>query len=138
MTGDRPGSLSDDYFVDYCEIDKQHTEIYAQLALLSAEYLDSGELPVAGFLHLFQLVEQHFAAEEELAAQAAIPFSEHTKVHHDNLEQMRDTFDIVQSGLSDPMALIRYVDFWFLHHIVLFDKPFVLSLKAAASHQVVK
>ena len=37
MTSDRPGSLSDEYFVDYCEIDKQHTEIYTQLALLSTE-----------------------------------------------------------------------------------------------------
>lgn len=138
MAGDCPDSLPDDYFVDYCEIDKQHTEIYAQLAALSAEYLDSGELPVIGFQHLLQLIEQHFAAEEALAAQAAIPFAEHTKVHHDNLQQMRDTFDIVQNGLSDPVAFIRYVDFWFLRHIVLFDKPFVLSLKAIASRQVIK
>ena len=138
MTGDHPGPLSDEYFVDYCEIDKQHTEIYALLAVLSVEYMDRGELPVAGFQHLLQLIKQHFAAEEELAAQAAIPFAEHTKVHHDNLQQMRDSFDIVQNGLSDPIAFIRYVDFWFLRHIVQFDKPFALSLKETAFCQVIK
>ena len=74
----------------------------------------------------------------QLAEQANISFSGHASVHHENLQQMQDTFDIMQGGMSDPVAFLRYVDFWFQRHIIQFDKAFAQTLKAISSGQVIE
>ena len=138
MTSDHSVSLSAEYLVDYRAIDKQHAEIYALLASISDEYQKAGKLPVKRIQRLLVLIGHHFATEEQLAKKAGLPFAEHAKVHNDNLQQMRDSLDLVTGGLSDTAAFLSYVDFWFMRHILQFDKPFALDLKAHSSAQATK
>ena len=133
MTSNPPASLSAEYLVDHPMIDRQHAEIHSLLSSVTDEYLKTGKLHSQRVQRLLVLIGQHFATEEQLAKKAALPFTEHAKVHNDNLQQMRDSFDLVAEGLSDTTAFLRYVDFWFMRHILQFDKPFAADLNAHAS-----
>ena len=131
-------SLPDEYLVDHRRIDKQHAEIFTRLAALSDEYENSGKVGKTGVKRLLQQIGKHFATEEEIAEKAGLLFAEHSKVHNDNLQQMKDSFDLVTDGLADTTAFLRYVDFWFMRHILQFDKPFVAELKATNAMQARK
>ena len=133
MTSNPSASLSAEYLVGHSMIDQQHAEIHSLLSSVRGEYQKTGKLHTQRVQRLLVLIGQHFATEEQLAKKAALPFAEHAKVHNDNLQQMRDSFDLVAEGLSDTNAFLRYVDFWFMRHILQFDKPFAAELNAHSS-----
>lgn len=115
--------------VGYAEFDGQHEEIFCRLELLKSACFGNNDLPVEDFKALLDSIAQHFASEERSAEQAGIEFSEHTKVHRENLQSMRDALDVVLGGVSGSYSFLRFAEFWFERHIVQYDQAFVTELK---------
>ena len=133
MTSNPSASLPAEYLVDHHAIDKQHAEIFELLDSVSSQYQRRKKVSIKRVQRLLVLIGHHFATEEKLAAKAGIAFTEHAKVHNDNLQQMKDSLDLIINGLSDTAAFLSYVEFWFMRHILQFDKPFAAELNAHSS-----
>ena len=130
MDGRRSGLVPDALLVSLPDIDVQHEQIFAFLETLKIACFGSSYLPEDGFRRFINDLAQHFADEERLASFNGVDFSQHALVHQDNLRAMRGALESVLSGASDAYSFLRYTEFWFERHIVQFDKPFVVELKA--------
>jgi hemerythrin len=119
--------------VDFPEIDGQHEEIFCRLEVLKTACFGNNDLPVDEFKSLLDSIGRHFASEEWLAGQAVIEFSEHARVHRENLQSMRDALEVVVGGASEAYSFLRFAEFWFERHIVQYDQAFVAELKRNAS-----
>lgn len=127
------GLLPEALRVGFPEIDGQHEEIFRHLETLKAACFGNNDLPVYEFKNLLESIARHFASEERLADQAAIEFSEHARVHRENLQSMRDVLDVVLGGASEAYSFLRFSEFWFERHIVQYDRAFANELKRDAS-----
>ena len=135
MDGRRSGLLPDALMVSLPVIDAQHEQIFAFLETLKIACFGSSYLPEEGFRRFINDLEQHFADEERLASFNGVDFSDHALVHQDNLRAMRGALESVLSGASDAYSFLRYTEFWFERHIVQFDKPFGVELKAIENNR---
>lgn len=130
---ERTGLLPVALQVGFAEFDGQHEEIFCRLELLKAACFGNNDLPVDDFKALIESIALHFASEERCAEQAGIEFSEHTKVHRENLQSMRDVLDVVLGGASGSYSFLRFAEFWFERHIVQYDQAFAVELKRKLS-----
>lgn len=126
---ERTGLLPVALQVGFAEFDGQHEDIFCRLEQLKAACFGNDDLPVEDFKALLDSIALHFASEERSAAQAGIEFSEHTKVHRENLQSMRDALDVVLGGVSGSYSFLRFAEFWFERHIVQYDQAFIAELK---------
>lgn len=133
MDDELPECLPEDCLVDNSEIDRQHAQIFGLIASLSASFPRHDPPVFSEFKGLLRLIALHFAAEARMAKKRGVEFSAHAAIHRENLQQMRDALDVVAAGLSDPLAFLRYVEFWFLRHIVQYDRPFAVRLHSQSS-----
>jgi len=133
MGGQQRALLPEALRVDFPEIDGQHEEIFCRLEVLKAACFGNNDLPVDEFKSLLDSIARHFASEEWFAEQAAIEFSEHTRVHRENLQSMRDALEVVLGGASESYSFLRFTEFWFERHIVQYDQAFVAELKRSTS-----
>lgn len=123
------GLLPEEMMTDHLEMDIQHEEVFARI-----EFLRSGDMEADGrFIgHLSSLLDylaEHFAMEEQLAAAAGLEFSGHAKTHAQNLRLLHKGMDEVKRGSMEPRSFLRFLDYWFEHHINEFDKPFARRLQ---------
>lgn len=123
----RKGLLPEALKVGVPEMDGQHDEIFSNLESLKAACFGNKDLPVAEFGALVESIARHFASEEQLAEQLGIAFTQHAKVHRDNLQSMRDALAVVLSGVSEAYSFLRFTEFWFERHIIQYDQPFAAS-----------
>ena len=125
----REDLLPETLAVEIPAMDVQHEQIFVHLEALKQACFGNSHLPAEEFKQLLNALEQHFIDEEHLALDAGIEFSRHAEVHKDNIVSLKDTLDIVLTGLSDPYSFLRYMEFWFERHIVQWDKPFANQLR---------
>ena len=133
MGVERTGLLPEALQVGFAEFDGQHEEIFGRLEHLKSACFGNSDLPVDDFRALLDSIALHFASEERCAEQAGIEFSEHTKVHSENLQSVRDALDVVLGGVSGSYSFLRFAEFWFERHIVQYDQAFVAELKRRSS-----
>jgi len=134
MGGKHTALLPEALQVDFPEIDGQHEEIFCRLEALKAACFGSNDRPVEEFKSLLDSIARHFASEERFAEQAEIEFSEHTRVHRENLQSMRDALEVVLGGASESYSFLRFAEFWFERHILQYDQDFVAELKRRMLH----
>lgn len=137
MGGHQRALLPEALRVGFPEIDGQHEEIFCRLEVLKAACFGSNDLPVDEFRALLDSIGRHFASEEKFAEQAAIEFSEHARVHRENLQSMRDVLEVVIGGASESYSFLRFAEFWFERHIVQYDRAFVAELKQNLSDKAI-
>lgn len=123
------GLLPEEMLTDHLGIDIQHEEIFARI-----ESLRNGDMEAAGhFINqlsgLLDYLAAHFAQEEQLAAAAGLEFSGHAKTHAQNLRLLHKGMDEVKRGSMEACSFLRFLDYWFEHHINEFDKPFARRLQ---------
>jgi len=106
MGGKHTALLPEALQVDFPEIDGQHEEIFCRLEALKAACFGSNDRPFEEFESLLDSIARHFASEERFAEQAEIEFSEHTRVHRENLQSMRDALEVVLGGASESYSFL--------------------------------
>ncbi|MGA7984700.1 MAG: hemerythrin family protein, partial [Burkholderiales bacterium] len=75
------------------------------------------------FAKLVEAARAHFAAEEQLMAQAGLGAAaeRHKQEHRRLIEELESQADALE-GRSMSLTM-RYLNFWLLHHIETTDKP---------------
>lgn len=123
------GLLPEALVVHLPEVDAQHEDIFMRIESLKAACLESGPVPIEEFESLRTVFAHHSSTEEEIAQQAGLEFSEHTKLHRTNLRVLKKALEEVRSGVRDGYSFMRYVELWFERHIIEQDQPFADSLR---------
>ncbi|MCB1941148.1 MAG: hemerythrin family protein [Candidatus Accumulibacter sp.] len=126
------GLLPEALLIDLPEIDVQHEEIFRRVETLKKSSFGSGPLSLDAFDSLLDYLQWHFASEERLALQCGVDFTDHARVHEDNLHTLRKALDAVRHGSSDVHSFLRYTEYWFERHISEEDKPFAAGLRKQA------
>lgn len=124
------GLLPEEMLTDHIDLDIQHEEVFWRIELLRNEELEEGGRFIEHLASLLQYLEEHFATEERLAAEAGLEFSAHTQNHVQNLHLLSKAMEEVKRSNMDSNSFLRYIDYWFEHHINEFDKPFARRLLA--------
>ena len=127
--GQQPhGLLPVQLMLEHAEIDAQHNDIFCQVeAIKAASLLDGDEASVllaqelAGLVRFFGF---HFATEERLAEEAGLDFEAHRREHQKNLRLLDKACAEQRLGKLDLRTFLRYLEYWFEHHINEYDKPF--------------
>lgn len=127
------GLLPEEMLTDHLGMDIQHEEIFARI-----EALRNGDMEVDGHFieqlsSLLDYLAGHFATEAQLAVAAGLEFSGHAKTHAQNLRLLRKGMDEVKRGSIESRSFLRFLDYWFEHHINEFDKPFARRLLVVQS-----
>lgn len=117
--------------VDVPEIDRQHDELFSELATLKSMCIEQNSLPLERAEALFDLLVEHCATEERLALDAGLDFRGHREKHGRMLKGIRKMLNEVEHEKLDVFTLIRYVDYWFERHISDEDKALGLALQLA-------
>lgn len=114
--------LPEELLLGIAELDAQHERLFAELALLKSDCLETNRFPSGPAAELLLLLREHFATEERLANAASIPFAEHAWKHEEVLVILTKAFDSMQKGGKDVFGLLRYIDYWFERHISETDR----------------
>lgn len=122
--------------VNVPEIDRQHDELFSELAALKSMSIEQNALPLARAEALFDLLVEHCATEERLALEAGLDFRTHRDKHARMLKGIRKMLDEVERETLDVFTLIRYVDYWFERHISEEDKDLGAALQMTSKVSV--
>lgn len=115
------------------EMDDQHEDIFRQMHEVKSRLMERETLDAESFALVSQLaidMAMHFAWEEQTAAEAGIPFAEHTREHERIKKFLLTKASQVEQGECNIPALLVYMDRKFETHIVYFDRPFGRQLQA--------
>lgn len=111
------------------EVDAQHEEIFVRLEALKDACFNPNANCHDEFERLIVFFEYHFSAEEKLAEEAGLDFSEHSQMHRENLLVLSKLLNEVSNGQRDSYSFLRYIESWFERHITQVDQPFAASLQ---------
>lgn len=117
------------------DMDDQHEDIFRQMHEVKSLLMERATLDAESFAQVSQLaidMAMHFAWEEQTAAEAGIPFAEHTREHERIKKFLLTKACQVEQGECNIPALLVYMDRKFESHIVYFDRPFGRQLQAKA------
>jgi hemerythrin len=117
--------------IDVPEIDRQHDELFSELATLKSMSIEQNSLPLERAEALFDLLVEHCATEERLALDAGLDFRVHREKHARMLKGIRKMLNEVEHEMLDVFTLIRYIDYWFERHISEEDKGLGVALQLA-------
>lgn len=123
MESMRCGLLPLELMVDHHELDAQHDEIFGYIEFLKASSLEPGVLTPEELQVLSEYFARHFATEQQLAKEAMIEFSAHAQEHAKSLRLFNKACDDMRAGKLDLRTFLRYLEYWFEHHINEYDKP---------------
>lgn len=126
------GLLPEEMLTDHLGMDIQHEEIFSRIESLRNADMEGGSRVIDDLSALLAFLTEHFAMEEELAAAAGLEFSVHTKSHAQNLRLFNKAMDEVKRGVMESRSFLRYLDYWFEHHINEFDRPFARRLQSVS------
>lgn len=126
------GILPEGMLTDNFSIDTEHEEIFSRIQRLQREDLETEDRFFGQMTDLLTCLADHFATEEQLAADAGVVFFVHGQNHAQNLRLFTKAIDEVKGGRMEPRIFLRYIDYWFEQHISEFDKPFVRQLQTRA------
>lgn len=112
-----PGPL----LIGVAEIDAQHDALFRQLVVLKGLCLRDGFLPLDEAERLLLALQDHYATEERLAAEAGMDFADHARGHREMLELVRKALHEVAEKRGDVFGTLRYVEYWFERHITQED-----------------
>lgn len=129
------GFLPEALVLGFPELDGQHAGLFALLAQLKAQCLESGRLAAEQADKLLLKLQEHFATEERLAGEALIYFAEHARKHRDMLAALAKAFDEVRAGGRDVFSLLRFIEYWFERHIGESDRHLTARLQARSREQ---
>lgn len=134
------GLLPDEMLTDHFAMDVQHEEIFARIESLRNGDMEADSCFAEHLGNLLGYLAEHFAAEEHLASAAGLEFSGHAKTHAQNLRLFQKAMAEVEDGSMEPRSFLRFLDYWFEHHINEFDKPFArrLLIVSASSRGAVR
>lgn len=123
MKTQRRRLLPNELLLDHPVIDEQHDEIFYRVESIKSAALTSGDLPVEELRSLTAFFAHHFATEVRLAREAGVPFSPaHAREHTRHLQLLERADAEIESGKLDLRSFLRYLEYWFEHHINEFDK----------------
>ena len=115
-------------------LDEQHDKLFCRIeALKTAAFGDSG-ISVIALRECATAFAIHFADEEGLAKAAGIEFLVHRNEHAKALRLFDKAIREIERGKLDQHSFLRYIEYWFEHHITEHDKRLVSRLTDKASH----
>jgi len=117
------GLLPVELMVEHHELDSQHDEIFGCIEQLKESLLEVDALTPEKLQRLVDHFDHHFATEARLAKEAMIDFSRHGEEHGRNLRLLHKACDELRAGKLELRAFLRYLEYWFEHHINEYDKP---------------
>lgn len=118
------------------EVDRQHDELFRELATLKSMCIEQNALPLERAEALFDSLVEHCATEERLALDAGVDFRVHREKHGRMLKGIRKMLNEVEHEKLDVFTLIRYIDYWFERHISEEDKGLGIALQLASQGYV--
>jgi len=122
------GLLPEEMLTDHLGMDLQHEEIFSRIEYLRNSETDDDALLIPALSSLLTYLAEHFAMEEQLAAEGGVEFSTHARDHAENLRLFHKALGEVKRGSMPPRMFLRYIDYWFEHHINMLDRPFAQHL----------
>lgn len=122
------GLLPVELMVDHHELDGQHDEIFGCIEQFKVTSLEADALTPEALQCLVDLFTHHFATEARLAREAMIDFSRHDDEHARSLRLLHKACEELRAGKLELRGFLRYLEYWFEHHINEYDKPFGLRL----------
>lgn len=118
--------------IEVPEIDHQHARLFEQLEVFKASCIEHNAFVSEEAEAIFQILVDHCATEERLAAQAGLDFGRHGDKHRLMLSGIRKRLDAMAHPEADVYGLIRYVEYWFERHITEEDKGLGQQLRQSA------
>jgi hemerythrin-like metal-binding protein len=132
------GILPDEMLTDYEGIDVEHEEIFSRITALRSAGPEAGSGFIGELTDLVRYLADHFAMEERLAAEAGFDIAAHARSHAENLHLFNKALsEAGNSGMQANMqayALLRYIEYWFEHHINEFDKSLARRLQTQSGY----
>lgn len=111
-------------------LDAQHDKLFCRIeALKTAAFAENG-ISIIALRECATAFAIHFADEESLAKSAEIEFLVHRNEHTKALRLFDKAIREIERGKLDQHSFLRYIEYWFEHHITEHDKR--LSLRLAA------
>lgn len=123
------GLLPEELQTDCFPMDAQHEEIFSRIEALRNDELAAMPAFIDRIADLLAYLDGHFATEARIAAEAGLDFTVHAQTHVHNFRLLNKAMNEVKRGSMEPRSFVRYIDYWFEHHINEFDKPFARSLQ---------
>lgn len=123
MSGIFHGLLPIELLIEHDGIDRQHEEIFGRIEAIKEAALDMEALPGSTITELASCFADHFATEERLAREAGIEMSRHAREHVDALRVLTRARADLEGRRLDTRTFLRYLEYWFEHHINQYDKP---------------
>ena len=126
------GLLPEEMLTDHLGMDLQHEEVFSRIEYLRNSETEDDAFLISALSSLLTYLAEHFAMEERLAAEGGVEFSAHAQDHAQNLQLFHKALAEVERGSMAPRMFLRYIDYWFEHHINAFDRPFAHRLLACS------
>jgi hemerythrin len=126
------GLLPEEMLTDHLGMDLQHEEIFSRIEFLRSSEIEEDAFLIPALSSLLAYLADHFAMEAQLAAERGVEFSAHARDHAQNMRLFNKALNEVTQGSMPPHMFLRYVDYWFEHHINAFDRPFAHCLLACS------
>jgi hemerythrin-like metal-binding protein len=135
------GLLPEEMLTDHLGMDMQHEEIFSRIEYLRNVGVEEDRRDgclTETLSALLAYIATHFSMEEQLAAEAGLEFSIHAQEHARNLQLLNKALGEVAQGSMAPRQFLRYIDYWFEHHINEFDRPFAqcLQVRSGSTHKM--
>jgi hemerythrin-like metal-binding protein len=126
------GLLPEEMLTDHRGMDLQHEEIFSRIEFLRNSEIEDDASLIPALSSLLAYLAEHFAMEQQLAAESGLEFSAHAQDHSQNMHLFNKALSEVAQGTMPPRVFLRYVDYWFEHHINTFDRGFAHQLLACS------
>lgn len=117
------GMLPLELMVNHPTLDAEHDDIFCRIEAIKESSLAAETPPGDEVLALVSCFARHFATEDELARELGMEFSAHAREHAQALHLLDKACADLKSGRLDLRPFLRYLEYWFEHHINEFDKP---------------
>jgi len=112
-------------------LDLQHDELFRRIAELRKAAFGSGKIAPETLRDFAASFAAHFTDEEALADAANVEFLVHKQEHHKVLRVLDKAIAEIEHGRLDRHSFLRYIEYWFEHHIKEFDMRLAARLTEA-------
>jgi len=133
MNRDAATYLPSSLVIDIEEIDTQHANLFFRLAGLKMLCIETNEFPSDAATTLLEILGEHCATEERLAAISGIDFSAHAVKHKKMLAAINKAVDEIHEHKIDVFSVLRYIEYWFERHIAEEDLHLGNNLRIASA-----
>lgn len=134
MNRDAATYLPSSLVIDIEEIDSQHADLFFRLAGLKMLCIETNDFPSDAATTLLDILSEHCATEERLAAISGVDFSAHAEKHQKMLAAIDKAVDEIHEHKIDVFSVLRYIEYWFERHIVEEDLHLGRHLRQASPH----